>query len=139
MWRVHQEPHCSLAPLAALYKPTVFTLFLHGRTPSPPDPSSGSNPGDGACLKINILYLIKFDSLIFSFKAGPPGFEPGSSVLETEILPLNYRPFFQSKKTLLLYKKRRTLRIQRLFFCFFKENVLPHLWIVFFKLKLPFY
>ena len=26
-------------------------------------------------------------------KAGPPGLEPGTSVLETEILPLNYRPF----------------------------------------------
>lgn len=29
---------------------------------------------------------------LVSFLAGPPGLEPGTSVLETDVLPLNYRP-----------------------------------------------
>ena len=33
-----------------------------------------------------------FLTLKEDFSAGPPGLEPGTAVLETAVLPLNYRP-----------------------------------------------
>ena len=39
------------------------------------------------------LRLSSPEKLSVNNYAGPPGLEPGTSVLETEILPLNYRPF----------------------------------------------
>ena len=43
-------------------------------------------------VKRSALLLIYHTIQILSIDAGPAGVEPATSVLETEILPLNYRP-----------------------------------------------
>jgi hypothetical protein len=41
----------------------------------------------------------RFGALIHFQSAGPPGLEPGTAVLETAVLPLNYRPLEHSLRT----------------------------------------
>ncbi len=61
------------------------------------------------------------------YMAGPPGLEPGTSVLETEILPLNYGPVKNTipcKNAILKWRNYSKIKLGSIIFSFpYKQRV----------------
>ncbi len=67
--------------------------FLHGETPSFPDPlSAGSIPTS----LLSAKKTKRYHKDIFLFWAGAEGIEPSLAVLETDVIPFHYAPIEQT-------------------------------------------
>lgn len=56
-------------------------------------------------VQVSLFRPLQFFIFLKKMPAGPPGLEPGTLVLETRILPLNYRPLWEEYSTFLVDKK----------------------------------